>query len=454
MLSTRYALLAALALPAPALAGDIVVGPGPDADFDRVDDAVDAAQPGDRIFVQPGDYPGEVHIDKSLELIGSGSDVTELNPFATFPGVLSDTLLIKDLGPNDRVRVVGFRLMGPGLTIHTPGHVLGVVNCKGRVELADLEVLGNSLAFTGEAAYATFHTSAQVLATDVRSKPAAQAGGVGTQMASGVRVQASEVWFQGCEFAGAPGLVPLPTFGIEGSDGGHGIVAQDSVVRMGRTMAVGGEAHGGDGFTVASQGGAGILAQGSEVIVYGGTGAEVRGADASDPGTTPGYVGFAGAGAVLDATSSLLFASDAVPVGGAGEGAAPPALAIDATPGAVVTALPFPLPTLAVEPVLAPAGTPLTVTLEGTPGSTHLRAIAFESAPAQKLVGIFENLLLPLPGLILLPPVTLDANGQASLPSGFPADPSLAALGLVEQSLEAGPNGFALSPPTLFGLGF
>ena len=69
-------------------ATDWTVGPsGSGAQFTTIQAAINAAQPGDRVFVMAGDYNGAVFIDKAIELIGAGSTVTTTHPLQSgFPG--------------------------------------------------------------------------------------------------------------------------------------------------------------------------------------------------------------------------------------------------------------------------------------------------------------------------------------------------------------------------------
>src|SRR5205823_65472 len=56
--------------------GDIpslIVSPGDDGQFDRIQDAIDYAEPGFRIVVRPGQYNQSIVVNKKLEIIGDGA---------------------------------------------------------------------------------------------------------------------------------------------------------------------------------------------------------------------------------------------------------------------------------------------------------------------------------------------------------------------------------------------
>lgn len=60
----------------PGIAGTITV---PD-DYPTIQEAIDAAQPGDTVYVRAGEYVEELHIKKSLSLIGEGRTQVVIRP--------------------------------------------------------------------------------------------------------------------------------------------------------------------------------------------------------------------------------------------------------------------------------------------------------------------------------------------------------------------------------------
>ena len=108
----------------------------------------------------------------------------------------------------------------------------------------------------------------------------------------------------------------------------------------------------------------------------------VQGAAAFENFGGPNYWNaFPGNGVVVDATSTLGYASDAAIAGGPGSSLFGPGYALGAAPGATVYALPQRLPAVSLTPASISVGTTLTVTLSGQPGLDHVRAVALQTAP-------------------------------------------------------------------------
>jgi hypothetical protein len=155
---------------------------------------------------------------------------------------------------------------------------------------------------------------------------------------------------------------------------------------------------------------------------------------------------------LLDATSTLAYASDVMLVGGLGTSFLPPAPPISWAPGATITPLAERLPTVALSPHSISIGTTLTVQLSGQPGLDHIRAVALQTSPGVALSGAYGKLLVSLPTVAAIEVVSLGASGAATIFVPIPADPSLVGLEIVEQGAQFLSFGAMLSPPVLCSL--
>ena len=123
-------------------ATDWTVGPsGSGAQFASIQAAINAAQPGDRVFVMPGTYSGAACHRQAIELIGAGSTLTTTTALPVqLPGNFPTPVAISDIPAGSRVRVSGFTFNFVGQTLYTPYTMMTVYNCAGRVELCDIRL--------------------------------------------------------------------------------------------------------------------------------------------------------------------------------------------------------------------------------------------------------------------------------------------------------------------------
>jgi parallel beta-helix repeat protein len=88
----------------------IIVDINGEGDYDSIQDAINNAQAGSKIYIKKGEYPEIINIRKQIELIGEDRDLTlispisETNKFAIFLG--AENSIIRDLSIKNR---------GPGL---------------------------------------------------------------------------------------------------------------------------------------------------------------------------------------------------------------------------------------------------------------------------------------------------------------------------------------------------
>lgn len=456
------ALAAVLSWPVPAT--DRIVGnSGSGAPYTTIQAAVDASQPGDRVIVFPGQYTGAVTVnDKGIEIIGSGVAVTLSQSIATFsPGQIPPALVITNLGAGKRLRVTGIRFGTLGQMLVPLAYVAAVHNCAGIVELCDVDLLGAQMppyypgAFTG---MLRIQNCAQVVASRVRALgstttfPIPSIGGA-SQLdgLSGFAIDNATVWMMDCE---ADGNATKYGFSGIGGDGGAGIRAMNAMLHVGRSTIRGGQSAGRQP-GVAGLGGPGISAIGTSILVHGGAGNLIAGANAYESSALgPLALGQAGSAVTLDAQSWLAYGSDVVLTAGSGTASLPAALPIDAPPGATVIAAPYRLPTVSITPAYAALGSTLTVTITGEPGIEQIRAVTLQTAPWVAFPGATGLLVVDLPSVLFFHVEPIGPTGSEQFLVPVPNDPSLGGLQIVEQGAQGLPAGISISPPILATLGF
>jgi len=124
-----------------------LIGPGAIAkvinvpkDYPTIQEAVDAASPGDKIIVNPGVYPGAV-IDKRLEIKGSGN-----NTRITAPNPMSSKTAFWIQGGAEGSEI---SCLAIDLAVHTPSiGIFGGDNSNGvnNIKVSHLKISGQTLA--------------------------------------------------------------------------------------------------------------------------------------------------------------------------------------------------------------------------------------------------------------------------------------------------------------------
>lgn len=434
-------------------AGDtVVVEPGM-----SLQDAVAAAQPGDTLLLQPGEYvdSGSLVIDKPLTLLGAGSGLTSYRVVAASIVDSPLPLLVQGIAAGEEVRVIGLSLITQPDDFQHAGVAL-VLDCAGPVVLADLK--GNSVA--GDPAFGPLPGAVQVrgsaqvsLAGCAFSAGSIPLGSVAAAGAPGLYVEGSTVAIDATALAGGRGTGD--SLDAEGGDGAPALRAVDSLVRVGRGALVGGPGTSGmKGLFVlglAADGAPGLTAENSTILLRGGPGNTLVGGAGSvgEELGLPDY-GAGGPAADLDATSVLTTTSDSALAAGAdGDGAVTAPLV---TGAGAWTPIAQRLATIRTLPLSAAVGGTSTTELAGEPFGIGVIGFSVGQAPALELPGIAGPVVLN-PGLFgTLPALALDAAGEASLTSALPSLPSLAGVTVVLQGLVVNPSGLlSVSTPTAQG---
>lgn len=436
MLAKRPSMLRSLTLflacsPPCLAASDWIVGPaGSGADFDRVSTAVDAAMPGDSIFVLPGIYsePAGVRIDKALTVTGAGSPVTRIEvPIGSFgcPSLLT----IEDIASQDPVRLGGIELVGVGPLTPFAGCGMFISDCDGPVFLHDIEKLAG-FPPSSEPVNLRVDRSADLTLERCSFQGVHFLGDCGSlpfaSAIPAVRATDSQLTVNACLFWGGN-----PTESCFVVDGTAGLELIRSSARVAASVLEGSESNGTlSGSIVGFQG---LILEDSSAQLFAGT--EVLGG--LNFGGTRSTAFILPPGAEITATDDVAFVSS---------GGNPPIV----DQGGLLTTASERWVAGLVTPGLAPIGANVSLDIAGEPGSLALTYVGALQAAAS-IPGIAGSLQLVPSDPSAIAIATLDAAGSTSLPFALPNEPLLQGVNLELQTLGiTSALGLSLSP--LFGL--
>ena len=438
----------------------VVGSPGAGADFDTLQAAIAASMPGDLILVQAGEWgddpatDGPILIDKSLTIIGAGSTASLIYTLQN-PGTGSDVpLQIRDLGPAEKVRIVGLGFPNPA----DQSDVLTIADCDGAVVLSDVVITTSSIIRSFSAGTVMVLNSEQVAfdKCDFRCQDGALAtldSSSYSRGQSGLYALNSNLSINGSIIYGAntdynPNFV---------THGGAAIEAINSTLQLS-----GCNLRGGQGTlqrpdlanpNIAGDGGAALSAVSSQLVVSHGrlpSGSSLLRGGESGGATLPASAK-GGAAISLDAGSSLTLANDLMLVTGTdSDGMVGGALVQG--PGFVL-ALPEALASLLASPATASPGGVVSLQLSGEPGSTFVTYFSRGQGLGLRFGGIHGSVVLDPGSLGRLPAELLDTNGEGLISLSVPLTPSVVGMSFLTQGLQRSPVGtLSLSPPSVVGI--
>ena len=439
-----FATACLIALSATEVAADtLVVGPvGSGAPYQVVQEAIDAAAPGDTVRVLAIEVWENLVVDKPLNLVGDGSAVVRVGAPVNGPGFTTDPALwVTGIEAGQSVRVSGISLRGSGLLFGVGG-VLFASDCAGSLTFSEVEVFTQQSAPAPLGLIQVFDCD-QVLFSDCT---VLQEAGTSTQRGqSALKVVDSSVWVNDCELSGRHGGLAT---GPGHADAGPAVEIDGGSLRVGASRLVGGT--GGSALFTddpPTGGGPAILATGAVVRLQGGPGNLLVGGDGGSNGS--GASGAGASGIVLASGANITIPSDvAVEPGTDGDGG------LTAQPVTLLgesTAVPVDLLTTlrAQESQVAPGST-LLLDAAGASGAAVVPLVSLKTLPALNLPGFYGDWLLGLP-FFVLPGSLLDGTGAATFAVPLPADPGLVGVFLYFQSAEIGALD-GLSVPTVVAL--
>jgi hypothetical protein len=407
------AVLALLATVAPtARAADLWVGPG--HPYAQIQPAIDAAAPGDRIFVSAGTF-ANFTLTKALEIRGLGADKTFVRDF--LPAGYTRVTGIP-LGATATLAGMAFDFVEPAITTTHP--LVDLADNQGTVVLQSLRINQQWLAYHIGPGLRVWYTG-RVVAQDcaIRGSRGTQFGGVGDPaiVAHDSKLVLSDCVLRASDFQGG-----------EFANGGPGAPALDATFSnlvLARIDARGGTG-GADPQTLAAYPGGPAVALGSGTLhAAGGPQNLLKGGAAPLFSSVPGSAGVA-----LSNGASGAFAVDVHIEGGADSTGGVLGPQVSLSSGATSHTYAFEQPTLAAGTEFAALGTNATLQHAGTPGALVVPLLSGGLGPMTG--GIWGNdvhgfVQIDLASMVLLPAKALDTGGLATTTLAVP--PSLALAG-------------------------
>lgn len=395
----------------PVCATDLLVDGGV-AGYSTVDAAIADAVAGDRILVGAGMFPGFT-LDKAVEVRGAGQGVTRIGSF--------DTPQRTEIAgiPAGSIAVVTGMSFDPGwFQTLDIGPQIRVSDSAGTVVLQSVHTnvqpmaqqIGEGIVVENTALCVI--QNARIEAISSAMFPTSGRDGL---FASDSTLDLADVVLQ----AASDGV----GFG-EGAAGGY---FQRCDVRLVRVEALGGAG--------GAPGGAGILAEESNLVVAGGPGNELKGGNAVQ----------GGAGLDLRAGSSATLAADVLLTGAIGFPTPGLPLRVDGTSSVINLAIA--LPGVVLAPAQAPIGGTTTYEATGEAGSACIVAVSPELGAGLQLPGVSGVVYLDLPGTVTVGTIVLSPSGFFGLSLALPANPVLAGTNLWFQQVQVSGAGLDLSNP-------
>ena len=390
-------------------AATLTVGPG--GAFPQITDAIAAAQPGDVILVEPGNYDGFT-LDKPLRILGTG-------PGVVVSGGPLSTLVVRDIGPGQEVVVAQLELRSSIASIDPlPG--ASVEDCAGTVTLQGVHAIAGT-TFTGLQVV----NCDRVLVVDSELWV--------ETLRAGLSSVGSEVWLVNSSIA-------INWWSQPGADG---VSAQGSDLHVWRSTIRGGKAL---PSIFDHTGGDGLSAEDSTIQLYGGPEGGLFGGEGGDPTTfAPGGAG--GAALRLDAGSVARIQATLPLVGGTHVYTVGSAEPIQTDGSGSWSFDPTVFPTLVAGVPFAAVGSSFQLEVTASPASSALAFASLTTGPTLALAGVEGLGLLDPTAFAPLGSTVLDGTGVGTLGVAVPPVPEFLGTVLYLQALEVAGAGLAITNP-------
>lgn len=415
-----------LFITAPLAAGDLLTV-GPTGAFAEIQDALDAAEPGDVLLVQPGTYQ-PIAIDQPVRVVGDGTgDVVIASPGTS--GVV-----VTGLVAGEEVVLAGIEVRAEPASPLFPASVLLMDNA-GTVLLHDLRVShpGSDVGVWSESCARVLLLGAEILEAGTTSLAGPNAA---------VFARHSELWIADSTITGGNDVIPAGS----ANPGDEGVYVFGGTLHVWRSTIRGGDGVSGTGSFISPGGGHAILAHSSSVTLYGGPEGALEGGDgalAFFGGSAP-----AGNGLYLAQGSTGRIQAELSIAGGFNAfGVQAPDVVVDVTSASTLE--PFLFPTLARPAPQVALGGALDVGIDGHAGGVAVLFAALSSGPTLALSGV-EGLGVLNPGFFVqVGAVGLDPSGAGAFHVGIPPAASLLGAVFFLQAAEASGAGLAITQPVL-----
>ncbi|MBM3976553.1 MAG: hypothetical protein FJ299_06135 [Planctomycetes bacterium] len=427
----------------PASAADHFVGPG--QPYAEIQPAIDAAQPGDRIFVAPGLYQ-PFDVAKALEIRGSGPGSTSVTGF--FPGLYTKVLNV----PSGAIATLaGMSFIHSDPTAQTINPLVHVGANAGTVVLQDLQinVVGLAYPLIGPGLRVSNSQRVFVQRCQIHGFIGSIFGGVGHPA---IDAEQTALWISDSKlFAGNATGGPFTI----GEVGAPALRFKQGQLHLARVIARGGTGE----YGVLSQqpypGGAGACIENASLVVTGGP-TLVTGATnqlIGGKGTWNGNLNSSGGpGLELLGTSSAQLALDAVVQGGLDGLGVVPASPYTYSLTSTVTQLAHRLPSIVLAPQSAGLGTTVALEFAGNPGALVVPVVSAGLGAPLALPGVAGSVHIDLASSSALSAVTIGANSLGSKSVGVPADAALIGAHAWFQTGELAGSTLRLSNPARVGI--